>query len=89
MNWLLPFWFRVRLGVGPRLWLPVFVLWPVLWLLLLVFLIVACALGIASGLRGVLRALRATRELYTLLCSVRGTRCEVTAHGRGIEVVVI
>lgn len=89
MSWLLPLWCRVRLGLGPRLWLPIFLLWPVLWLLLLVFLIIACALGVASGLSGVLHALRATRELYTLLCSVRGARCAVYAHGRSIEVVVI
>jgi len=89
MSWLLPFWCRVRLGAGPRLWLPVFLLWPVLWLLLLVFLVVACMLDVASGLSGVLLALRATRELYALMCSVRGTRCEVSAHGRGVEVAVI
>jgi hypothetical protein len=82
---LLPFWMRVHVANLPRgnfrIWLPVFLLWP-LWLFVLglffVTLIIATAV---TGTFAFQSALGATRELHCVAAALRGATCELEARG--------
>ena len=80
--------------VGPgcrpvRLWLPVFILWPLLWVVGLVALVVASAVD--AGFFVVGRPHRFTAFLLGLLAAageMRGTEVVVDSEHRNIEVQV-
>jgi hypothetical protein len=82
MNLLLPFWMRVGIAPNFRLWLPLWLLWPV-WLLVLVsFLITALIATVATGSFAFGTALAATCELHRLAAALRGAACEIQAGRR-------
>jgi hypothetical protein len=85
MNQLLPFWLRVRVANLPRgnfrIWLPVFLLWP-LWLIALgLFFATVIVATLATGSFAWRSALSATRELHCLAAALRGATCELEARG--------
>jgi hypothetical protein len=78
---LLPFWMRVRVANLPRgsfrIWLPLFLLWP-LWLVALgLFFATVVIATIVTGSFAFGGALAATRELHCLAAALRGAKCEV------------
>jgi hypothetical protein len=85
MNQLLPFWMRVHLVNMPRgdfrIWLPLFLLWP-LWLIALgLFFVTAIVATLATGSFAFRSALSATRELHCVAAALRGASCELEARG--------
>jgi hypothetical protein len=61
----------------PRLWLPLFVLWPLFWVL---FAFASACVVLAlwlSAQTSVARALEMCTQAYALLCAVRGTHVDV------------
>ncbi|MGD8238121.1 MAG: hypothetical protein PVH68_06180 [Armatimonadota bacterium] len=70
-----------------RLWLPLFLFWPILLLLAIALLpMVLLVALICRGLRGAGRALLGAWYLYATVCSLRGLTIEVS--GEGDEVLV-
>jgi hypothetical protein len=85
MNQLLPFWMRVHVVNVPRgnfrIWLPVFLLWP-LWLIALgLFFVTVIVATLATGSFAFGSALSATRELHCVAAALRGATCELEARG--------
>jgi hypothetical protein len=81
MNWLPPFWMRLRISKTQRagfgVWLPVFLLWPLWFLALLMFLVAALVATAATGSRNFRGAIAATRELHLVASGLRGARLEL------------
>jgi hypothetical protein len=82
---LLPFWMRLRVANMPRgnfrIWLPLFLLWP-LWLVALgLFFATVLIATVVTGSFAFGNALAATCELHRLAAALRGARCEIEARG--------
>jgi hypothetical protein len=85
MNQLLPFLLRVRVANLPRgnfrIWLPVFLLWPLWPIALGSFFVTVLVATLATGSFAFSSALCATRELHCVAAALRGARCELEARG--------
>jgi len=90
---LLPFWLPswLRVGIAPnvRLWLPLWLLWPVWLLVLLLFLVTASIAKLATGSFAGASALAATRELHYLAAALRGASCEIQAGRKQYSLLFI
>jgi hypothetical protein len=82
MNLLLPFWMRVGIARDFRLWLPLWLLWPVWLLVLFAFLITALLATLATGSFAFRSALAATGELHRVAAALRGADCEIQAGSK-------
>jgi hypothetical protein len=89
MNILLPFWLRVGIARNFRLWLPLWLLWPVWLLVLFLFLVTASIATLATGSFALGSVLAATRELHHVAAALRGAGCEVQAGRRHYSVSFI
>ena len=71
-------------GLSRRLWIPLFLIWPVL-LVIAIFIFPLFALGVAlSRRKGERRAvIMAGPALFGLFCAARGLRIEALEHGHG------
>ncbi|MFQ5808629.1 MAG: hypothetical protein ACE5JM_03330 [Armatimonadota bacterium] len=70
-----------------RIWLPLFLFWPILLLLAIALLPIVLLIAlICGGPRGVGRALLGAWYLYAAVCHLRGLNIEVS--GEGDEVLV-
>lgn len=85
-----PLWMSVSVKEGPgggrpfRLWLPLFLLWPLLILFFpLVLLMMLMIVVVFGG-----RSLEAIREVYFLLCALRGLRVDVDGPSDRVRVRV-
>jgi hypothetical protein len=82
---LLPFWMRLHVANLPRgnfrIWLPLFLLWP-LWLIALgLFFVTVVIATVVTGSFAFSNALAATRELHCFAAALRGATCELEAKG--------
>ena len=82
---ILPFWMRLHVANQPRgsfrIWLPLFLLWPV-WLFVLgLFFVTVVIATIVTGSFRFSNALAATRELHCVAAALRGATCELEAAG--------
>lgn len=82
---ILPFWMRLHVANLPRgnfrIWLPLFLLWP-LWLVALgLFFLTVVVATIVTGSFAFCNALAATRELHCVAAALRGATMELEARG--------
>jgi hypothetical protein len=89
MNLLLPLWLRIGSGHNFRLWLPLWLLWPVWLLVLFLFLVTASIATLATGSFALASALAATRELHHLAAALRGAGCELQVGRKQIALSFI
>lgn len=85
-----PLWMTVSVKEGPAggrpfcLWLPLFLLWPLLVLFFPVVLLMLLMIAVVFGTK----TLEAIREVYFLLCALRGLRVDVDGPSDRVRVRV-